>query len=47
MVARPLGAADLLMVLKESTISGQFRTYFFQRDFDGSVTERTLQWAVS
>lgn len=40
MVTRPLGAADLSMVLKESSISGEFRTYFFQRDFDGGTTDR-------
>lgn len=40
MAATPLGAADLLMVLKESTVSGEFRTYFFQRDFDGGATDR-------
>ena len=33
MVTRPLGGADLLMVLKEGGISGTFRRSFFQQDF--------------
>lgn len=40
MVTGALGATDLATAVKESTISGEFRSYFFQRDFDGDTTDR-------
>ena len=33
-------ADDLANAFKESRISGEFRSYFFQRDFDGGTTDR-------
>lgn len=34
------GATNLISALKESRVSGEFRTYFFQRDFDGATKDR-------
>jgi len=33
-------ADDLASAFKESQINGEFRSYFFQRDFDGGTTDR-------
>ena len=34
------GATNIISALKESRVSGEFRTYFFQRDFDGVTRDR-------
>lgn len=40
MATGALGATDLATAVKESTISGEFRNYFFQRDFEGGTTDK-------